>query len=374
MLTAMTEDDWAIVLQVFRAVRSRRGDKGRDDRKFLEALHYFTVHNITWRALSAEFGHWNSIWKRFWRLSRAGIFEAFFDALAALSESAHLVQMFDSTVARAHVSAAGAKGGQDDQALGRSRGGFSTKIHLKVDLDGLPLAFHLTGGEASDSRNFELLLDIGPDILPRAAITDKGYDAKSNRDGARKRGICPVIPHRATATDRPAFFPKILYKARARIEQAVGKLKRFKRIALRCEKTARNYGSFVALALGIILIKSVHTAYAFLILSHRRRRLLWTAVTRNPTAEWLARQITEAFPWDSAPKYLIRDNDRAFAGVFKARVRAMGIRDRPTSVRAPWQNGYVERLIGSVRRECTDHLIVFSEEHLRQILAKYSTY
>ena len=145
-------------------------------------------------------------------------------------------------------------------ALGRSRGGFSTKIHLKVDLDGLPLAFHLTGGEASDSRNFELLLDIGPDILPRAAITDKGYDAKSNRDGARKRGICPVIPHRATATDRPAFFPKILYKARARIEQAVGKLKRFKRIALRCEKTARNYGSFVALALGLILIKSVHTA------------------------------------------------------------------------------------------------------------------
>ena len=112
MLTAMTEDDWAIVLQVFRAVRSRRGDKGRDDRRFLEALHYFTVHNITWRALPAEFGHWNSIWKRFWRLSRAGVFEAFFDALAALSESAHLVQMFDSTVARAHVSAAGAKGGK----------------------------------------------------------------------------------------------------------------------------------------------------------------------------------------------------------------------------------------------------------------------
>ena len=112
MLTAMTEDDWAIVLQVFRAVRSRRGDKGRDDRKFLEALHYFTVHSITWRALPAEFGHWNSIWKRFWRLSRAGVFEAFFDALAALSESAHLVQMFDSTVARAHVSAAGAKGGK----------------------------------------------------------------------------------------------------------------------------------------------------------------------------------------------------------------------------------------------------------------------
>jgi len=151
------------------------------------------------------------------------------------------------------------KRGQNDQALGRSRGGFSTKIHLKGDLGGLPLAFHLTGGEASDSRNFEILLDLGPDIAPRAAITDKGYDAKANRDGARKRGICPVIPYKSNAIDRPAFFPKILYKARARIEQAVGKLKRFKRIALRCEKTAQNYASFVALALGFILIKSVHT-------------------------------------------------------------------------------------------------------------------
>ena len=104
------------------------------------------------------------------------------------------------------------------------------------------MAFHLTGGEASDSRNFEILLDLGPDIAPRAAITDKGYDAKANRDGARKRGICPVIPYKSNAINRPAFFPKILYKARARIEQAVGKLKRFKRIALRCEKTAQNYG------------------------------------------------------------------------------------------------------------------------------------
>ena len=163
MLTAMTEDDWAIVLQVFRAVRSRRGDKGRDDRKFLEALHYFTVHNITWRALSAEFGHWNSIWKRFWRLSRAGIFEAFFDALAALSESAHLVQMFELHGGARPRLGRGGKGGQDDQALGRSRGGFSTKIHLKVDLDGLPLAFHLTGGEANHRRR--------PDTLRKAIAT-----------------------------------------------------------------------------------------------------------------------------------------------------------------------------------------------------------
>ena len=111
MLTRMSEDDWSIVMEVFDAVQSRRGEPGHDDRKFLEAVHYFTVHAITWRALPAEFGPWNSVWKRFWRLSRAGVFDVLFETLAALSTTAHLVQMFDSTVVRAHVSAAGAKGG-----------------------------------------------------------------------------------------------------------------------------------------------------------------------------------------------------------------------------------------------------------------------
>ena len=95
-------------------------------------------------------------------------------------------------------------------------------------------------------------------------------------------------------------------------------------------------------------------------------------MTRNPTAEWLARQITQAIPWDGAPKYLIRDHDRAFGVAFKARIRAMGIRDRPTSFRSPWQNGYAERLISSIRRECTE--VVFNAEHLRRILAKYASY
>jgi transposase len=270
MLTRMTDQDWEIVVQVVRAARSRRGAKGRDDRTFLAALHSFAVHNITWRALPAAVGNWNSIWKRFWRLSRAGVFEAgvfkagvfeaFFDALAGLSRTAHLVQMFDSTVIRAHVSAAGAKGGQTGQALGRSRGGFSTKIHLKADGDGLPLAFPLTEGAASDSPQVEILLDRGPDITPRAAVGDKGDDAKANRAAARDRSIGPVIPFKATARNRPRFFPKALYRARARIEQLVGTLKRFKRIALRCQKTAQNYGSFGALALGFILTKSVHRA------------------------------------------------------------------------------------------------------------------
>ena len=112
MSTKMDEEDWAYTLTVFRACLSRRGRKGNDDRRFLEALHFFTVENVRWRALPERFGPWNSVWKRFNRLSKAGVFEAFFDTLAAMSSSAHLIQMFDSTIVRAHVSAAGAKGGR----------------------------------------------------------------------------------------------------------------------------------------------------------------------------------------------------------------------------------------------------------------------
>jgi transposase len=131
---------------------------------------------------------------------------------------------------------------------------------LKTDFDGLPMAFELTGGEAADSPQFETLIDAGPDAVARAVVADKGYDSDANRALARQRGAVPVIPHRSNRKVIPAHFAKALYRGRARIEQAVGKLKRFKRIALRCEKTARNFRSFVALAAALILVKSVHTA------------------------------------------------------------------------------------------------------------------
>ena len=114
--------------------------------------------------------------------------------------------------------------------------------------------------------------------------------------------------------------------------------------------------------------------FAFLVLGHGRRQLLWFDVTKHPTAEWLARQITEAFPWVSAPTYLVRDNDAAYGHMFTRRVRAMGIRDRPISPRSPWQNGHVERLIGTIRRECLDHVLIIGARHLRQVLASYATY
>jgi len=114
--------------------------------------------------------------------------------------------------------------------------------------------------------------------------------------------------------------------------------------------------------------------YAFVIVRIDRRDLAWINVTANPTAEWVARQITEAFPWDEAPHYLIRDRDRIYGSVVKRRLRAMGIRDKPTAPASPWQNGFAERLIGSIRRECLDHIIVFGEAHLRRTLKCYANY
>jgi transposase InsO family protein len=114
--------------------------------------------------------------------------------------------------------------------------------------------------------------------------------------------------------------------------------------------------------------------YCLVIIRHGRRIWLSFNVTENPTAEWISRQITEAFPWDQAPRYLIRDRDTSYGPVFMQRLRAMGIRDRPIAFRSPWQNAYVERLIGSIRRECLDHMIVFGEAHLRRIVGAYAAY
>jgi len=114
--------------------------------------------------------------------------------------------------------------------------------------------------------------------------------------------------------------------------------------------------------------------YAFVIVRLDRRDLVWINVTARPTAEWVARQITEAFPWNEGPRYMIRDRDCIYGAAVTRRLRAMGIRDKPIAPASPWQNGFVERLIGSIRRECVDHIIVLGEAHLRRILQSYARY
>ncbi len=187
MLTRMTEEDWATVLELFRACCSRRGGKGRNDRTFLEALHYFSVHNITWRALPEAFGNWNSVWKRFWRLSQAGVFEAFFDALAATSRTAHLVQRLDSTIVRAHVSAAGAKGGSRIRRWAAPAGAFrprSTSRLISVGCRWPSTSRRVRRATVRSSRSCSIL---GPTSRPALRWATKDTTAR------------PIAPPRASA-------------------------------------------------------------------------------------------------------------------------------------------------------------------------------
>ena len=137
----------------------------------------------------------------------------------------------------------------------------------------------------------------------------------------------------------------------------------------------RNHADGIAsMDLFVVPTFSFRLLYRLLIMLHGRRQMLWLGVTAHPTAEWIARQLTEACGWERAPQYLIRDRDRIYGEIFKRRLHAMGIRDRPVAPRSPWQNGYCERLIGSIRRECLDHIVIFGERHLRHILLSYMEY
>jgi transposase InsO family protein len=137
----------------------------------------------------------------------------------------------------------------------------------------------------------------------------------------------------------------------------------------------RNYAlDIAAMDLFIVPTLGFGLLYALVIVRLDRRELVWVSTTAHPTAEWMARQITEAFPWETAPRYLIRDQDGVYGTTVRRRLTAMGIRDRPIARGSPWQNGYAERLIGSIRRECLDHIVVLGEAHLRRTLRAYANY
>jgi putative transposase len=129
-------------------------------------------------------------------------------------------------------------------------------------------------------------------------------------------------------------------------------------------------------ALDFFVVPTVtHTVlFVLLILAHHRRRVVHFNVTEHPTAEWTTQQVVDAFPWDEAPRYLLRDRDRIYSVLFRQRVRHMGIEEVITAPWSPWQNPYVERLIGSMRRECLDHVVVLHERHLRRLLTEYLRY
>jgi transposase InsO family protein len=137
----------------------------------------------------------------------------------------------------------------------------------------------------------------------------------------------------------------------------------------------RNHADGMAsIDLFVVPTISFRQLYGLLVLRHSRRELLWLGVTAHPSAEWIARQLTEACGWSEPPRYIIGDRDGVYGDVFVRRLTAMGIRDCPISARSPWQNGLAERLIGSIRRDCLDHVVIFNEQHLLYLLKSYKQY
>ena len=202
------QTSWRHTLAVFRACLPRRGRKYEDNRRFLGALHLFTVENVCWRALPQRFGHWNSVWKRFDRLSKADVFEAFFDALASMNSTAHRLQMFNSTVVRAHVSAAGAKGENKAKRSG-ARVAVSPRKSANI---GRPRGYHRLRPDQRRNLRRASLRNLARyrarHSAPRRDLRQRLHTSKANRDAARARGIAPVIPTRPTKRTSYAKGPR----------------------------------------------------------------------------------------------------------------------------------------------------------------------
>jgi transposase InsO family protein len=146
--------------------------------------------------------------------------------------------------------------------------------------------------------------------------------------------------------------------------------------------SGQRWGTFIrnhlpqiaAMDLFVVPTLSFNVLYVLVIVRLARRELVWINVTAQPTAEWIAQQITEAFPWNEVPRYMIRDRDGLYDAAVRRRLRAMGIRDKPISAGSPWQNCFAERLIGTIRRECVDHVVALGEQHLRRVLKSFADY
>ncbi|WP_428559744.1 MAG: IS5 family transposase [Solidesulfovibrio sp. DCME] len=238
----ITDEQWD---KIKDALPGKAGDRGRtaeDNRLFLNAVMWMAKTGAPWRDLPTCYGKWSTVHKRFIRWSKNGVWQMIFNTLAADADTEWL--MIDSTIVRAHQHAAGAKGGQQFQEFGRSKGGFSTKVHATTDSLGCPTKFILTGGNESDyNQALPLIEDQQADFV----IADKGYDSQAIVDAIRSKGAEPVIPPRSLRK-MPRDYDRHIYKERNAIERMFNKIKQFRRIATRYDKLAIAYLSFLHVA------------------------------------------------------------------------------------------------------------------------------
>jgi transposase InsO family protein len=249
---------------------------------------------------------------------------------------------------------------------------------------------------AVDRMIFVGLYRLFPKICDALAIVKPDTLVRWHRAGfrsywrwkSRRRGGRPIVPVeirrliREMSIANPLWGAPRIHGELLKLGIDIGQTSVAKYMARRRGPPSQGWKTFLnnhadgiaAMDLFVVPTISFRLLYGLLIMGHGRRQILWFGVTSHPTAEWMANQLTEACGWEQAPRYLIRDRDVVFGELFVRRLRSMGIRDRPTSPRSPWQNGFAERLIGSIRRECLDHVVVFGERHLRHILLSYMKY
>jgi transposase len=255
---AIIDDQWDRIEVLLPGQDGQPGVTAKDNRLFLDAVLWIARTGAPWRDLPERFGNWNSVWRRFDRWARKGIWQKVFDVL----QDPDLEWLIlDSTIIRAHPHAAGARkkadgtGGQNEQALGRSRGGFGTKIHAVVSGLMLPVRLLLSGGQAADVSYATPLLDAVPaEAAVQAVIADKGYDSKAVVEKIQARKAEAVIPTLSTRKEQRAIDTE-RYKDRNLGERFWSKIKQYRRVATRYEKTARNFLAFVQVASIMVLLR-----------------------------------------------------------------------------------------------------------------------
>ncbi|MGA7425602.1 MAG: IS5 family transposase [Rhodoplanes sp.] len=250
----MTDDEWAY----FEPFLVHRGGRPpRNHRRVLDAVFWVMRTGAPWRDLPDELGNWNSIFRQFRRWADSGVWDVILEALAGSGMSDAALQMIDATVIRAHHCSAGGKGGPERNALGRSRGGFSTKINARTNAEGLPIGIVITPGQAHDVTAFPALMQ-EIDCDPEQMLGDKGYDSEAVRNDIEQRGGEAAIPSTATRKIQHAV-DKALYALRNRIERFFNRAKNSRRVATRYDKLVESFAAFVLLACIRIWIKFVHT-------------------------------------------------------------------------------------------------------------------
>ncbi len=248
----ISDEEWRVIYPILASHTHVRVISAAACRAFLVAVLWVLRSGAPWRLLPAELGHWNSVFKRFSRWCRQGVWTALHRACSHLPDLQSV--LIDSTVIRAHACAAGAaESNAEAEALGRSRGGFGTKVHAITDALGNPLDFVLTGGQASDIGQANTLLGLTPEGA-EAFVGDKGYDSDVLVQAVEARGMEAVIPPRGHRKERRKV-DGFVYKERHLIECFFNKIKHYSRIFSRYEKTARNYLGFLRFVSALIWLR-----------------------------------------------------------------------------------------------------------------------